>query len=74
MPDKWLGSGKVAVQQIEFMFGLHQADKEFWGVVVEDTVTVIFPGGFEPPLVARFGEIIELQDAQSKCSITLTAK
>ena len=71
--DKWLGSGRVAVQQVEFMFGLQQAGKEFWGAVVEDSLTVIFPGGFEPPLVAKFGEIIELQDTESKCSITLRA-
>jgi len=72
--DRWFSSGEVAVKHTEFVFQVSQAGKAFLGAVVEDTVTVIFPGGFELPMTGKYGKTIELRDVQSKCRVILRAR
>lgn len=82
-PDRWFPtftSGEVVVRQNDFMFIL-VAGGPFDGAVVEDTITVITPlsVGVTPiptplSLRGRYGNTIELRDAQSKCKITLRAR
>lgn len=72
--DRWFSSGEVAVKQFGLVFEASQTDKAFLGAVVEDTVTVIFPGGFELPMTGQYGKSINLRDANSECKITLVAQ
>jgi hypothetical protein len=68
----WPITGQVTIDRTEFFFVLQQESKQFIGSVVRDSLVIIFPGGFQPPL---FGKIdpssITLTDIQGQCKMVL---
>jgi hypothetical protein len=69
---EWFGTGPVTVESKDFTFALRQEQKQFSGATVKEAVTIIFSGGFKPPLIGRVGpDRIDLKDAEGKCAMTL---
>jgi hypothetical protein len=54
--ERWFASGQVAVQQNAFLIRVSQASKSFLGATVENSVIVVFPGGFLPSLSGKYGK------------------
>jgi hypothetical protein len=68
----WLASGPVNSQRTEFYFVLLQDQKGFEGVAVRNAVVVIFPGGFQAPLVGKMKDSeIALKATAGDCRMTL---
>ena len=72
-PVEWIKSGEVIIEKNDLSFLLRQGEKAFEGVVVGDSVTVVFPGGALAPLVGGFKDRqhVKLEDIHSSCVVRL---
>jgi len=70
----WLTTGQSTIERTDFFFIVRQGERAFPGVVVKSSVVIIFPGGYQPPLVGAVeGGEMHLADSQKKCTMNLVA-
>ena len=72
--SEWFEAGMVAVQQSDFHFVLKQGEKAFNGAIAGLSVSLIYPGGQQLPLMGKINSLghIELSNSQGTCKIRLS--